>query len=92
MLDPRLEYSNRLEAHLKTISAKDRLHIIIGNLKLIVVAGGLLIAYLSFSKNLLPAYWLLVLIGVLVALVLVHELLMRAKTRASNAADYYRKA
>jgi hypothetical protein len=86
-----VEYSNRLEAHLKIISAKDQLHIIIGNLKVIVVAGGLLIAYLSLSKNLLPAYWLLVLTGALVVLALVHELLIRAKARASGAADYYRK-
>ena len=91
MLDPRLEYSNRLEAHLKTISAKDRLHIRIGNLKLIVVAGGLVIAYLSLSKNLLPTYWLLVLIGALVVLAVAHELIIRAKTRASGAADYYHK-
>ncbi|PYX56187.1 MAG: mismatch repair protein [Acidobacteria bacterium] len=91
MLDPRLEYSNRLEAHLKTVSAKDRLHIKIGNLKVIVVAGSLLIAYLSLSKNLLPAYWLLVLIAALAVLALAHELIVRAKTRASGAADYYRK-
>jgi hypothetical protein len=91
VLDPRLEYSNRLEAHLKTISAQDRLHIRIGNLKVIVVVVGLLIAYLSLSKNLLPAYWLLVLIGVLVVMALAHERIIRTKTRASGAAGYYRK-
>ena len=90
MLDPRLEYSNKLEAHLKTISAKDRLHIRIGNLKVIVVVG-ILIAYLSLSKNVVSAYWLLVLIGVLVVLALIHERIIRTKTRASGAADYYRK-
>jgi len=91
VLDPGLEYSNRLEAHLKTISATDRLHSRIGNLKVLVVVVGLLVAYLSLSRDLLSAYWLLVLIGVLVVLALVHERIIRTKTRATCAADYYRK-
>lgn len=91
MIDPRQEYSKRLESRLKTLSAKDVLHSRIGNLKLGVVAAGVLLAYLSFWRHLLPGHWLLVLIGVYLALALLHELVIRAKTRASTAADHYRR-
>ena len=91
MLDPRQECSNRLDSRLKTLSAKDLLHARIGNLKLAVVAAGFVLAYLSFSRNLLPRYWLLVLAGLYLALALSHELVIRAETRASTAADFYRR-
>ncbi len=91
MSDPRQEYSNRLESRLKTLSAKDALHSRIGNLKLGVVAAGLLLAYLSLWRDLLPGQWLLLLIGVYLTLALLHELVIRAKTRASSAANYYRR-
>ena len=91
MIDPRQEYSERLESRLKTLSAKDLLHSRIGNLKLGVVAAGVLLAYLSLLRHLLPRHWLLVWIGVYLALALLHELVIRAKTRASTAADFYRR-
>lgn len=91
MLDPRLEYSNRLDAHLNTLSAKDRLHQNIGNAKLLVVVAAFLSAYLSLSRNLFPPSWLLAPIAVYLILALWHELILRAKARAATAADYYRK-
>ena len=91
MLDPRQEYSNRLSSRLKTLSAKDLLHVRIGNLKLLVVVAGFLVAYLFLSRDLLRGYWVPVLVVVYLALALVHEFVIRAKTRASAAADYYRQ-
>ena len=91
MLDPRLEYSNKLDSHLNTLSAKDHLHQNIGNAKLVVVVAGFLFAYLSFSWNLFRPFWLLVFIAVYLTLAILHELVLRAKGRAATAADYYRK-
>src|SRR5207248_6946831 len=91
MLDPRQEYSNRLALRLQTLAAKDRLHARIGNLKLVVVLTGILLAYLSLSKDLFSGYWVVALLGVYLALALAHELVIRAKTRASAAAGYYRQ-
>jgi len=90
VLDPRQEYSSRLDSRQKTLSAKDLLHGRIGNLKLLVVVAGFLVAYLFLSRDLLRGYWVLVLVVVYLALALVHEFVIRAKTRASAAADYYR--
>ena len=91
MLDPRQEYSNRLDSRQKTLSAKDLLHARIGNLKLLVVAAGVLVAYLSLSRDLLPGYWLFVLVAAYLVLAVLHELVIRARARASTAADYYRR-
>ncbi|HKD52066.1 MAG TPA: hypothetical protein VKB90_14755 [Candidatus Acidoferrum sp.] len=91
MLDPRLEYSNRLESHRKTLGAKDRLDQNIGNAKLAVVVAGILFAYLSFSRNLFPRSWLMVLVAVYLALAAWHERILRAKAGAMTAADYYRR-
>lgn len=90
MLEPRLEYANRLDSRLNLLSAKDRLHQNIGNMKLVVVVCGLLLAYLSLSRNLFPSSWLLILIAGYLTLAFWHELILRAKTRATTAADYYR--
>lgn len=90
MLDPRQEYSTRLDSRRKTLLAKELLHARIGNLKLAVVAAGFLLAYLSLSRDLLSGYWVLVLVGVYLALALLHELVIRARTRASAAAGYFR--
>src|SRR5205823_6053903 len=83
--------SNRLDSHLNTLSAKDLLHKKIGNAKLLAVIAGLLFAYLCFSRNLFPSSWMLIFIAVYLTLALWHELILRAKTRAATAADYYRK-
>ena len=91
MLDPRLEYSNRLDSHLNTLSAKDLLHRKIGNAKLLAVIAAFFFGYLSFYRNLFLPLWLLVPIGVYLTLALWHELVLRAKTRAATAADYYRR-
>jgi len=91
VLDPRLEYSNRLDSHLNTLSAKDLLHRKIGNAKLLAVIAAFFFGYLSFHRNLFPPLWLLVPIGVYLTLALWHELVLRAKTRAATAADYYRR-
>lgn len=91
MLDPRTEYSNRLDSHLSILAAKDRVHQNIGNAKLLVVVTGFLSAYLSFSRNLFSASWLLIFVAAYLALALWHEFVLRAKTRAATAADYYRR-
>ena len=91
MLEPRSEYSNRLDSHLKVLSAKDSLHQKIGNAKLLVVVAGFLSAYLSLSRNLFSPSCLLAPLAAYLILALWHELVLRAKARAATAADCYRK-
>ena len=91
MLDPRVEYSKRLDSHLNILGAKDRLHQKIGNAKLLVVVAAFFFGYLSLSRSLFPSSWLLAFVTAYLALAVWHELILRAKARAATAADYYRR-
>ena len=90
MTDPRAEYQNRLALHLRTLASKERLHIRAGNLKLATIAAALLLLWLCLSKSLFPPAWLLLPVGVYAALVVWHELVLRARTRAEGAVAFYR--
>jgi hypothetical protein len=89
--DPHLEYSKRLQTYLDIVSVKNRVHIRVGNSKLAVVAAGLVLAWLSFAKHLLPSYGLLVPLGLYAILAIFHERTIRERSRAETAAAFYRK-
>ena len=91
MSDPRVEYSKRLESYLQIVSAKNRLHIQVGNFKLAVVATGLLLAWFCLHKALLPSYWLAVPVVLYLTLAFSHERILRARSRAESAASFYRR-
>ena len=91
MLDPHAEYAKRLAGYEALAAAKNRLHIRVGNIKIVVVAAGLLLAYLCLAKNLLSASWLLLPIALYLVLAAIHEQILRARTRAETAAAYYGK-
>jgi MutS domain V len=91
VLDPRGEYSRRLEAHLKVAAALDRRHIRVGNAKLAIIVAGIVVALLALYKGLISPYWILLPAGVFVALGVVHEHILRARTRAETAAASYRR-
>jgi MutS domain V len=89
--DPHGEYSKRLETYLRIASAKNRRHIRIGNLKLGIVAGGILLAWFCIHKEALSSYWLLIPIALYLALAFWHERVLRARLWAESAAAFYRR-
>ncbi len=91
MAGPREEYSRRLEDFLAIVSAKERLHIRLGNFKLATIAGALLVAWLSLSKNIFASYWLIAALALYAALAIVHERILRARTRAEAAVKLYQR-
>jgi hypothetical protein len=89
--DPRSEYSKRLENYLQIVAAKNRLHIQVGNLKLAIVAAGLVLAWFCLHKDALPSYWLAIPVVSYLALALSHERILRERSRAESAAAFYRR-
>jgi MutS domain V len=89
VLKPRAEYGKRMEVHLRTVATKERQHIRIGNSKLAVIVAGLVLTFLCFKNHLLSAYWLLVPIGTYIVLAILHEQIVRARTHADTAANFY---
>lgn len=91
MSDPRVEYSKQLETCLQVVAAKNRLHIQVGNFKLAVVAGGLVLAWFCLHKEALPSYGLAVPGLLYLALAFSHEKILRARSRAESAAAFFRR-
>jgi hypothetical protein len=89
--DPHIEYSKRLATYLEIASSKNRVHIRIGNFKLVIIAAGLVLAWLSLHKDLSPSYWLILPIVAYLVSSIIHEQVLRARTRAETAAGFYRK-
>src|SRR5580658_1314325 len=89
--DPKSEYSKRLESYLQIAAAKNRLHIQIGNLKLAVVAAGLVLAYLSLARHSFSSEWLWAPIALYLILSWIHQRVIRARTRAETAVAMYRR-
>jgi MutS domain V len=89
--DPHAEYSKRLANYETLAASKNRLHVRIGNTKLVVIAAGLLLTYLSLAKPLLSPTWLLLPIALYLILAAIHEQILRAHHRAQTAASYYKR-
>ncbi len=91
LLDPHAEYARRLETHLHALAAKERTHRTAGNIKLAVIAAGLILLWLCVSRRLFGPVWLAVPLAIYAALAIWHELILRARARAETAAAYYRR-
>ena len=84
MSDPHAEYSKRLANYETLAASKNRLHLRIGNTKLVVIAAGLLLIYLSLARLLLSPTWLLVPIALYLILAAIHEQILRSHHRAQK--------
>jgi hypothetical protein len=88
--DPREEYGKRLEAHERTIAAKERQHLRLGNFKLATIAAGLLLAWVGLARHLFSAWWLILPVVTYIILAILHEAVLRTQKNAETAASYYR--
>jgi hypothetical protein len=80
-----------LADRLEIASRNERSHLRIGNLKLLTIAVGLVLVWLSWSRGLFSFYWVLVLVAAYAALAVMHERVLRARSRAETAAAFYRR-
>jgi hypothetical protein len=88
VLDPREEYARRLEIHVATVARRQRQHIRLGNAKLAVVAGAIVLLWLIFAKH-VSVYWLILPAVIYAALAILHERVIRAREHAKTAAAFY---
>ena len=91
MPDPHAEYNKRIENYQRVSSRKEKVHRQIGNLKLAVVAAGLLMAWLSLGKHSFSAYCLFLPVVFYAALAIWHEAVLRSKARAESAFAFYKR-
>src|SRR5690242_774120 len=89
--DPHAEYSECLAARLDTASKEERLHHRIGNMKLLTIAVGLAILWLTWEHARFSSYWVFAPVAIYALLAIVHERTLRARARAEAAANFYRR-
>jgi MutS domain V len=81
----------RLERFTSAVAAKHRQHVRVGNTKLGVIVTGLALAWMSLAREWVSPYWLAVPLCLYAALALLHEHIVRTRSRAETAAEFYRK-
>ena len=88
---PRAEYTRRLAARREAAERHRRIERSIGNARLAVFAAGGVIAWSSFAHGALSPWWLIVPAVLFLALVIVHDRVIRARGRAERAVAFYQR-
>ncbi len=91
VLNPRLEYTARLEARRTTAARYERHDLRLSQLRIGLAALFLLIAAFSLWVPVFSAWWLLLPSAVFVVAFIVHARVIDVKTRAVNAAIFYER-
>lgn len=90
-MTPSEDYRKRLDARLQIIAARERQHILLGYLKLAMIAAFIVLLSLRFALRLFSSYWLLAPVGTYLVLAVLHEHVIGARTHAEIAAKLYRR-
>lgn len=88
---PRLEYAKRLIEREGAVARKQGSHIRIGYWKVAVAGAAVAFAWLRYVSHEISGYWLLGALVVYAMLALVHERILRARSRADAAGAFYRR-
>ena len=91
MSEPRAEYEKRLKGHEQELAAFEAWHRQLGNVKLAVIAAGLLMLWFVIARHAVNAHWLLAPVVIFVALAVAHELILQERRAAQTAVDFYRR-
>ena len=90
--DAHVEYERRLAARRETAAIRSRHAAITANLRLLVFATGVVMAWLVFGSRILAAGWLVVPILFFVALLFAHDRLLAERQRALRSVAFYERA
>jgi hypothetical protein len=90
-LDPASEYQRRLAERRAWVERQQRLHIRIGNARLILFLMAAWMAWAAFGRGLFSGWWLAIPAAAFIALVALHERIIRDRNRAERAVRYYER-
>ena len=89
--NPQVEYKKRLQMRRASAEQCSRLHVRLGNARLALTVLAAILAWLSYSRELLSPWWLLAPVGAFVVLGIWHERVIRASRRAQRAVTFYER-
>ncbi len=87
--DPALEYKQRLDARRYQAERYYRRHLHAGNARLATAAVAALMAWMVISKGWFSGWWLLAPLFVFIALVVLHERILRRRDHVERAVRFY---
>ncbi len=90
-LSPSEEYKQRQQAREMQVAHFEKLHLRFGNLRLLVVAATLIAAWFSLHDETFSPWWLLAGPTAFLALAILHAKILRKRSCAERAVDFYRK-
>jgi hypothetical protein len=88
---PSEEYRQRQQAREEKVAHFDKVHLRLGNVRLLLAIVTLVAAWLRFERNAFSSWWLLLPVLLFVALAIFHARILRMRTCAERAVDIYRK-
>jgi hypothetical protein len=88
---PSEEYKQRLRARELRVAQFDRIDKRVGNVRLLVVVAALVAAWWSFGRGAFSAWWLLISVGLFVAIAAYHAGVERRRLCAGRAVEFYRR-
>ncbi len=88
-MDPRTEYTRRIEQKRAAAARQESWHFRIGNMRLTVFIAAAVIAWLAFLSRLLSPWWLLAPACVFIALVVWHSLVLQRLQRFKRSIEFY---
>ncbi len=91
-MQPREEYTRRLEQRQATYASHQRSHIRIGQLRLAIFAAAALLAWAAFHDAWLSGWWLLAPLVLFLAFLSYHQRIMRRMECAQRAVTFYERA
>ncbi|MDE3180709.1 MAG: mismatch repair protein [Acidobacteriota bacterium] len=89
--DPHAAYSSRLESSAGQLAAKQRNHVRLGNFKLLTLAAGALVLWLSLSDHAFAIEWFIFPVAIYFGLVLFHRRTLHSRRRLESECAYFRR-
>lgn len=84
-------YKQRLRDREARAAQFERIHLRLGNLRLLLVVAALIAAWFSFHREEFSAWWLIVFPVLFIALAVFHASGLRGRTSAERASEFYRR-
>lgn len=90
-LSPSIEYKQRQQAREANVLRLEKIHLRIGNARLLLVIAALILAWWSLERGAFSGWWLLAPVFSFVVLAIFHAHILKSRSCAERAVDVYRK-
>ena len=90
-ISPSAEYKKRRQDRETQVAYFEKLHIRLGNLRLLVVIATLIAAWFAFHRDAFSPWWLLLALALFLAIAIFHAKVLLRRACAERAVDFYRK-